>query len=234
MEEIKILVVEDEPKVGAMLKQGLEEKHYMVDLAFDGYLGGRMASSIPYDLIILDINLPHKNGIILCEEIRAQNPNVPILMLTALGTTDDKLKGFDAGADDYQVKPFEFREVLARVRALLKRNKEGGKPSVKGNILRVADLELNEESKTVKRGGKEIVLTGKEYYLLEFLMRNKGKVLSRSDIAEKVWDFTFETGTNVIDVYINFLRKKIDKDYSPKLIHTRIGMGYILTDKSAE
>lgn len=234
MSNQKILVVEDEPKVAAMLKQGLEEKHFQVDLAYDGYIGARMATTLTYDLIILDINLPHKNGFAISEEVRNANLNVPILMLTALGTTEDKLTGFDAGADDYLVKPFEIREVVARVRALLKRNQEGGRVKIKQGVLKVGDLELDEDSKIVRRAGKEILLTGKEYYLLEYLMRNKGKVLSRGDIAEKVWDFTFETGTNVIDVYINFLRKKIDKDFPQKLIHTRVGMGYILTDQAAE
>ena len=180
-----------------------------------------------HDLIMLDVNLPKMNGFDLCREIRKQNIRTPVLMLTALGSTDDKLQGFDCGADDYIVKPFEFRELLARVKALLKRSQLAASPD---NFLRIADLVMNLDSKTVKRGDKKVDLTAKEFSLLEFLLRNKGKVLSRMEITEKVWDLNFDTGTNVVDVYINFLRKKVDKNFPVKLIHTQVGMGYILRE----
>ncbi|MGZ5243558.1 MAG: response regulator transcription factor [Bacteroidia bacterium] len=229
MAEQKILIVEDEVKVALSLKEGLEEKGYHVDLAYDGYIGQRMASSNNYDIMILDVNLPSVNGYSLCEEIRRHNSSVPVLMLTAMGTTEDKLSGFNSGADDYLVKPFEFRELLARIHALTKRTSHAA-TGIRNAILKIADLELDQDTKLVRRAGKRIQLTSKEFYLLEYLLRNKGRVLSRADIAEKIWDITFETGTNVIDVYINFLRRKIDKDFSPKLIHTQKGMGYILSE----
>jgi len=223
-----ILIVEDERKVASFIKRGLEENSFEADVAYDGALGKKMFEAKEYDAIILDINLPAKNGIQLCHEIRQRNTQIPVLMLTALGTTEDKLEGFESGADDYLVKPFEFRELLARMRALLKRvhSKE-----MTGSILRVGNLELNTKSMEVKRGDKLIDLTPKEFTLLEFLMRHRGIVLSRSEIAEKVWDITFNTGTNVIDVYINFLRKKIDKDFFQKLIHTQMGIGYVLKEE---
>jgi DNA-binding response OmpR family regulator len=229
MNDSRILVVEDEVKVAASLKEGLQEKGFAVDVAYDGSIGLRMATSNTYDAIILDINLPVMNGYVLCERIRRENSQVPILMLTALGTTEDKLTGFESGADDYLGKPFEFRELLARVRSLIKRSQmdySGAQP----HVLKIADLELDQDTKVVKRGGKRIPLTTKEYMLLEYLMKNKGKVLSRADIAEKIWDIKFDSGTNVIDVYINFLRKKIDKDHDVKLIQTQKGMGYVLAD----
>lgn len=219
----KILIVEDEPKVANFIRQGLNEEGYAADVAPDGLAGRDAALTGQYDLVVLDINLPMLDGHAVCRAIRKVNDGLPILMLTALGATDDKVAGFDHGADDYLVKPFEFRELLARIKALLKRT--SGQPA---NVLRAADLELNLDTKIAKRGNSNIELTAKEFALLEFLMRNKGRVVSRTDIAEKIWDITFDTGTNVIDVYINFLRKKIDKDFSQKLIHTQIGMGYIL------
>ena len=223
--KVRILVVEDEPKVASFLKRGLEENGFSVEIAFDGSIGKRMFNAGDYDILILDINLPYKNGIELCREIRSSNQKIPVLMLTALGTTEDKLSGFDSGADDYLVKPFEFRELLARIRSLLKRISVA---ETGGNILKFLDLEMNLDTYEVIRGEKIIDLTQKEFALLEFLLRNKGRVVSRIDIAEKVWDITFDTGTNVIDVYVNFLRKKIDRDFSPKLIHTQTGVGYIL------
>lgn len=221
-----ILIIEDEPKVANFIRQGLEEEGYSVKIAKDGLIGKTIALSEHFNLIILDINLPIINGYEVCSEIKKLK-DIPVLMLTALGTTDDKVLGFNCGADDYLVKPFEFRELLARVRALLKR-------TIKFNerdILKVADLILDLNRKVAIRGGVEIELTAKEYSLLEFLMRNKERVVSRVDIAEKIWDITFDTGTNVIDVYINFLRRKIDKDFPVKLIHTQIGMGYVLKEK---
>lgn len=224
---MKILVVEDEAKVADFLKKGLEENGHSVDLAYDGWMGEKLALRNEYDILILDVIIPSVNGLELCRRIREKNQQVPILMLTALGTTEDKVAGFDVGADDYLVKPFEFAELLARIRALLKRNTGLVQTSA---LLKVADLELNIDKKTARRGNANIELTAKEFALLEYLMRNKGRVVSRADIAEKVWDITFDTGTNVVDVYINILRKKLDKNFDAKLIHTRIGLGYTLDD----
>ena len=224
---INILIVEDEPKVASFIKLGLEENGFAAEIAFDGSTGKKMFDAGDYDFVIMDIILPYKNGVELCREIRNTNQRIPILMLTALGTTEDKLLGFDAGADDYLVKPFEFRELIARIRSFLKRVSisETG-----GNILKFEGIEMNLNTYEVKREGKKIDLTKKEFALLEYLIRNKGRVLTRSDIAEKVWGINFATGTNVIDVYINFLRKKIDKDFLRKFIHTQTGIGYILKD----
>jgi two-component system, OmpR family, copper resistance phosphate regulon response regulator CusR len=224
---MKILVVEDEPKVAAFLKQGLEEQNYEVDVAFDGQMGVRLGVHNNYDIMILDLILPYMNGLEVCQKIRENGKQTPILMLTALGATNDKIAGFDAGADDYLVKPFEFIELLARIKALTKRNSGVAHTS---NSLKVADLVLDLNKKIARRGNKDIELTAKEFGLLEYLMRNKGRVVSRADIANKVWDINFDTGTNVVDVYVNILRKKIDKDFENKLIHTRIGMGYILRE----
>ena len=221
---MKILVIEDEAKVAGFIKKGLEEQGYEVALAYDGQMGERLAVKGDFSLIILDVILPYINGFDLCRKIRSKNEQVAIIMLTALGTTDDKVDGFDAGADDYIVKPFEFKELLARIKALTKRSSGIIHTT---NTLRVADLELDLNKRIAKRSGKSIDLTAKEFLLLEYFMRNKGKVVSRSDISEKVWDINFDTGTNIVDVYVNILRKKIDKDYESKLLHTRIGMGYI-------
>lgn len=222
-----ILIIEDEPKVASFIKKGLEVNEFRAETAYDGEIGLRKAFSKKYDAIILDINLPKINGFDVCRQIREQNAHVPILMLTALGSTADKVTGFNLGADDYLVKPFEFDELLARIRALLKRSQSG---VLSDSLLKIADLEMDLKSKTVKRASKKIELTAKEFTLLEYLLRNKGRVLSRVDIAEKIWDITFDTGTNIIDLYIFYLRKKIDKDFSPKLIHTQVGMGYILKE----
>ena len=221
----RILIVEDEPKVASFVMRGLEENGFSCEIAIDGLMGKRMFNAGDYDLLILDINIPFKNGIELCKEIRICNEKIPVIMLTALGTTEDKLSGFDSGADDYLVKPFEFRELLARIRSLLKRISiaEAGE-----NILTFLDLDVNLKTYDVKRGEKKNDLTQKEFTLLVYLLQNKGRVLSRMDIAENVWGINFDTGTNIIDVYVNFLRKKIDKDFSQKLIHTQTGVGYIL------
>lgn len=224
MKTVKILIIEDEPKVVAFLKKGLEEQGYDIAVAYDGQMGERLATKENYDLILLDVILPYENGIELCKKIREKNEQVPILMLTALGTTDDKINGFDAGADDYLVKPFEFKELLARIKALTKRSTGVIHSS---HMLKVADLEIDLDKKIALRMGKTIELTAKEFSLLEYLMRNAGRVVSRADISEKVWDISFDTGTNVVDVYVNILRKKIEKGFDSKLIHTRIGMGYI-------
>jgi len=222
---MKILLVEDEEKMSSFIKKGLEEQTFDVDAAFDGEIGKRLCFQNKYDVIILDINIPKINGFDLAKLIRNEGIATPIIMLTAFGTTDDKLTGFDAGADDYLVKPFEFRELLARLKALSKRNLEVNSSATK--TLKIANLEINSEEKWAKRDNKKIDLTAKEFMLLEYLAKNKGKVVSRLEIAEKVWDLNFDTGTNVIDVYINFLRKKIDKEFEPKLIHTMVGMGYV-------
>ena len=229
MDEIRILLIEDEKKIADTLSRGLRELDYQVETAYDGNIGLRLYESGNYDMIITDINLPGTNGYDLCKSIRRQNEHIPIIMLTALSATDDKIEGFDAGADDYLVKPFEFKELLVRIRALLKRTLNQQLPM--GNILKVADLELNVDSKEVTRNGQSINLTAKEFQLLEYFMRNRNRVVSRADIAEKVWDLDFDTKTNVIDVYVNFLRKKIDRDFEPKLIHTQVGMGYMMKEK---
>ncbi len=225
---MRILVIEDEPKVVAFLKSGLEEHGYEVSVAYDGFMGEKLSFREHFDVILLDNIIPNINGFDLCRKIREKNQQVAILMLTALGTTEDKLEGFDAGADDYLVKPFEFKELLARIKALTKRTSGIMQSS---NKLKVADLELDIDKKQAKRGDKIIELTAKEFALLKFLMLNKGRVVTRIDISEKVWDINFDTGTNVVDVYVNILRKKIDKDFDVKLIHTRIGMGYIFEEK---
>jgi two-component system, OmpR family, copper resistance phosphate regulon response regulator CusR len=222
---MNVLIVEDEIKVASFIKKGLEDYGIEADIALDARTAIKMLGYSRYSTLILDVNLPQVNGIDLCRQIRLQHNQVPILMLTALGTTEDKLAGFDAGADDYLVKPFEFRELMARLRALTKRNLA---TSSEPDLLRIADLELNLSTKTVKRKGKKLELTVREMALLEFFLRNQGRALSRTEIAERVWDVSFDTGTNVVDVYINYLRKKIDKDFSPKLIHTITGIGYIM------
>ena len=222
---MNILLVEDEAKVASFIKQGLQEQGYTVDLAVNGQEGMSMFFKGNYDVAILDVVIPFISGVELCRAIKTNKPGLPVLMLTALGTTEDKVTGFEAGADDYLVKPFEFRELLLRLKALTRRSQ---REETAGNVLKVADLVLDMDKKTAQRGEKQIGLTAKEFALLEYLMRNKGRVLSRMDISEKVWDINFDTGTNVVEVYINILRKKIDKDFEHKLIHTRIGMGYIM------
>lgn len=225
MDEIRILLVEDEKKIADALKKGLSEQNYLVQVAYDGIEGKKLFESHKFDLVILDINLPGLNGYSLCKKIRNRNPSIPIVMLTALSATDDKIEGFDAGADDYIVKPFDFKELLVRIRALLKRIFNN---IPIGNIIRVGDLVINLDSKEVSRGGNGISLTAKEFQLLEYLVRNRNKVVSRADIALNVWDIDFDTKTNVIDVYVNFLRKKLDHDHDKKIIHTQVGVGYVL------
>lgn len=224
---MKVLIIEDEQKVARALQQGLEEQQISCELAFDGQIGKRLALRNFYDIIILDVILPGMNGFNVCQELRQAGVNTPVLMLTALDTTEDKLSGFDVGADDYLSKPFEFRELLARIRSIVKRSTGVMQSS---NLLRFADLELNLDTQTASRGGRTIELTAKEFALMEYLIRNKGRVLSKAEIADKVWDINFDTGTNVIEVYVNYLRKKVDKDFPVKLIHTQIGKGYILKE----
>lgn len=231
---MKILVVEDEQKVAEVLKRGLAEAGYDVELAFDGQAGLRMALAEPYDLLLLDINLPGMNGLELCKRLRETDEITPVLMLTALSMSDDIVAGFEAGADDYLPKPFRFNELYARVKALTKRKKiifdlaarEVNKNA--SDIFRLSDLQIDFDAREVKRAGKSIQLTAKEYALLEYLARNTGKVRSRLEIAEAVWGLDFETGTNFIDVYISYLRNKIDKPFGVKLIQTITGFGYVL------
>jgi two-component system, OmpR family, copper resistance phosphate regulon response regulator CusR len=225
---MKILVVEDEPKVAEFIKQGLEEQNYDVDVVFDGRTGQDKALKGKYDIIVLDVNLPYISGFDVCKNIREKDVKSAVIMLTALGTMDDKIMGFDSGVDDYLVKPFEFRELLARIKAISKRSIIN-ESHVK--TLEIADLVMNLEEKTVIRSGQKILLTAKEFGLLEYFIKNRGKVVSRMDIAADVWDIHFDTGTNVIDVYVNFLRKKVDKDFPKQLIHTKVGMGYIMKDE---
>lgn len=222
---MKLLLIEDEPKTVQSLKQGLEENGYEVDIAYDGLIGLQLARRGGYALIITDIIMPGLNGLELCKELRETDSNTPILMLSALSTTDDKVTGLDVGADDYLVKPFEFKELVARVRALTKRHTGVAQTS---NILRFADLEVNLDARTVFRSGVKIELTVREFNLLVYLIRNQGKVVSKAEIAEHVWDMNFDSGTNVIEVYVNYLRKKVDRDFPVKLIHTQFGMGYVL------
>lgn len=225
----RILVVEDENRVADLLKIGLEENGYQVLVAYDGEMGLRLFQVDSFQLVISDIILPKLNGFELCREIRKTDDRIPILMLTALGTADDKLEGFDVGADDYMVKPFDFRELLARVKVLLKRRNVSNTNVVKE--ISYADLYINLERQEVTRNGMPIKLSPKEYNLLVYLVENAEKVVSRIEIAEKVWNTHFDTGTNFIDVYINYLRKKMDKNFDVKLIHTKPGVGFILTDK---
>jgi DNA-binding response OmpR family regulator len=226
MDERQILIVEDERKIADTLKMGLAENGFDVEVAYDGKIAYQLLLSRNFDLVILDINLPGMNGYDLCKAIRNRNGDMLVIMLTSMSSLDDKIEGYDAGADDYLVKPFEFRELLLKIRALLKRTPGLTEPV--GNFLRVADLEMNLDNKEVHRGGKRIKLTAKEFQLLEYLMRNKNRVVSRADLAINVWDVDFNTNTNVIDVYISYVRNKVDRDFDHKLIQTHVGMGYIL------
>jgi len=221
---MRILVVEDEKKVASFIKKGLEEEHYAVDTAYDGETGLYMANVNEYDLIVLDLMIPKIDGLEVLKRIRSNKNNVPILVLTAKDTVEDIVKGLDSGCDDYLTKPFNFTVFLARIRALLRREKIEKEP-----LLKIADLTLSPVTHKVTRKGKEIELTSKEYALLEYFMRNPDKVLTRTMISEHVWDYHFDSLTNVIDVYVNYLRRKIDKNFELKLIHTIRGVGYILS-----
>ncbi len=220
---MRLLVVEDEKKVASFLKKGLEEEHYAVDLAYDGKEALSMVEMYDYDLVLLDIMLPKIDGMTVLSRIREKGNLFPILMLTAKDSVENIVEGLDAGCDDYLTKPFAFSELLARIRALLRRDREA-KPS----FLEVGDLRLSLLSHAVTRGGKTIELTAKEYALLEYFMRKPNRVLTRTMISEHVWDYHFDTDTNVVDVYVNFLRKKVDRDFDVKLIHTIRGVGYMM------
>jgi two-component system, OmpR family, copper resistance phosphate regulon response regulator CusR len=222
---MRILLIEDEIKTVQSLRQGLEENQWLVTIALDGDSGRTLALTQGYDVIVSDVMMPGLDGLDLCRMLRESGVHTPVLLLTALGETDDKVKGLEAGADDYLTKPFEFREFLARIRALARR---AAQPAPAGKKLELADLELDLETRTVHRAGRQINLTPREFALLEYLLRNQGKVLSKTEIAEKVWDHDFDTGTNVIEVYVNYLRNKVDKHYDPKLIHTLFGQGYVM------
>lgn len=222
---MRILLVEDEKKLANFIKQGLREEHYIVDVAYDGQKAFFLATVNPYDLILLDLMLPDKDGIAVCRELRDKKVAAPILMLTARGTVRDKIAGLDAGADDYLAKPFSFEELLARIRALLRREKKD-----KNTVLKVDDLELDQLSHAVKRAGNKIELTSKEYALLEYLMLNANQVVTRTMISEHVWNEDFDSFSNVIDVYINYLRNKIDKGSKKHLLHTIRGTGYMLKE----
>ncbi len=227
----QILLVEDEPSVASFIKKGLDEEGYRVSVAYDGASALQLFDQGHYDLVILDIILPHKSGIEICRSIRKQASAAPsILMLTALGTTENIVNGLDSGADDYLTKPFKFKELLARIRALLRRKTFLAHSA--DNLLEIADLKLDRNTKTALRAGMEIKLTSTEYRLLEYFLKNQRKVLSRIDLLENVWDINFDMGTNVVDVYVNYLRNKIDKGFGSKLIHTVIGMGYIMKTDS--
>ena len=224
---MRILLVEDEPKTLQSVKKGLEEFGYDVEVAIDGFAAKKLALTKPYSLIITDLLLPELDGRELCRAIRIANIETPILMLTALGSTEDIVKGFEIGADDYLTKPFAFQEFIARVKSLLKRK---DKSSAEQSILRISSLSMNLDLRIVKREEKTIELTAKEFALLEYFLRNQGKVISKAELAKNVWRMDFDTGTNMVEVYVNYLRKKIDRDFDQKLIQTQIGMGYIIQE----
>jgi two-component system, OmpR family, copper resistance phosphate regulon response regulator CusR len=224
---MKILLIDDDPQITSFVKMGLEENNYYVDIAYDGSLGENLALNKKFDVIILDVVLPGLNGYEVLKRIRNNNIKTPVLMLTSLDSTDNKVTGFDYGADDYLVKPFIFKELLARIKALYRRSQE----TMVNPLLKISDLEVDTVTKCVKRNNESIKLTTREYKILELLLSNKGRVFERIEIAEKIWGYSFNSGTNVIDVHINSLRNKIDKNFSPKLIHTIIGMGYVISDE---
>ncbi len=227
METVTILIVEDEQRLAEVLKKQFEEHGFSVEIATDGYIGKQLVETKSYNLIILDINLPLINGYDLCKEIRKTNSVIPIIMLTALGTSDNKVIGFEVGADDYVLKPFDFRELLARVNVFLRRTDTGSKIVKLG----IADLEMDMSTKAVTRANKKIDLTAKESLLLETFLKHQNHLLTRDFIIEQVWGIDFDPGTNIIDVYVNYLRKKIDKDYEPKLIRTKFGFGFYCSER---
>jgi DNA-binding response OmpR family regulator len=224
---MKVLLVEDDPKISSFVKIGLESYDFIVDVAYDSPMGQKLSTSRKYDVIILDVVIPGISGFELCKLIRNKSILTPIIMLTSLDSVEDKVQGFDCGADDYLAKPFNFQELLARIKALNRRNRE----AIVKPVLKVAGLEVDSIARKVRRDGKPINLTATEYKILELLMENKDKVFDRIQIAEKIWGFSFNSGTNIIDVHINSLRKKIDRDFDTKLIHTRKGFGYVLSEE---
>ncbi|MFN7929110.1 MAG: response regulator transcription factor [Blastocatellia bacterium] len=227
---MRLLLVEDEPRVAHFVAKGLREQSYAVDVAADGEDALFRSSINDYDLVILDVMLPKKDGFAVCRELRQQGQHVPVLMLTARDAVDDRVQGLDSGADDYLVKPFEFKELLARVRALLRRQQT----ALRSDVWQIADLTLNTASHTAQRNGQRINLTAKEYALLEFFVLHAGQLLGREAIAEHVWDESFDPTSNIIDVYVRRLRRKIDEGFAPPLIHTRRGAGYLLSAQAEE
>ncbi len=225
---MQILLIEDEPKIASFIQKGLNENGYELTIAYDGRSGLSMALNGDFEVIILDVMLPFVNGLDICKRLRTEGVRTPVLMLTALSSVDNIVTGLQHGADDYLAKPFRFKELIARVQALTRRQFYN---VIGDNTLQVADLLLDRNTKSARRDNKDIVLTAKEYLLLEMLMQNSNKVLSRATIAEHVWGQEFDSSSNVIDVYISYLRNKIEKNFSSKLIHTVVGMGYIMKDK---
>ncbi len=222
---MKILIVEDEKKLAEILKKGLEENSFSVDLSFDGEEGLYMAETYNYDAVILDIMLPKTDGLTVLNKLRENNINVPVLMFTARGEIEDRVKGLNKGADYYIAKPFDFSELLARLRAVIRRNKGRG-----SSIIIIDDLSIDINSRTVKRSNKELKLSSKEYNVLQYLALNKGRVISRTELTEHIYDMDFDLDSNIIDVYINFLRNKIDRGHNRKLIQTVRGAGYMLKE----
>lgn len=225
---MKVLLIEDEVKAVQYLKKGLTENHIAVDFAYDGYTGRLLAEKGSYDVIISDVIMPAMNGFDFVRQLRRSGIHTPVILLTALGSTDEKVEGLEAGADDYLVKPIDFKELLARIKVLVRRSRNS---AFQHTILTFADIEMDLDTKVFKRAGKRIDLTPKEFALMEYFIRCQGRVISKTEIAEKVWDIDFETSTNVIEVYINYLRNKMDKPFDKKLIHTLIGSGYILKEE---
>lgn len=228
----QILLIEDDARISELVQRALREQGFEVVAAFDGDSGKKMALNNDFDLVIADIMLPLINGIDVCKAIKNEQPNTPVIMLTALGTTDDKLDGFDAGADDYLTKPFDIRELTARVKVQITRKKDNNGDGV-SRVLQVGELKMDLNTKEFWRMDEKIHLTPKEFALMEYMMKNNDRVLSRKEISERVWDTHFDTGTNFIDVYINYLRKKVDKNHAVKYIHTQLGMGFILKEVKA-
>jgi two-component system, OmpR family, copper resistance phosphate regulon response regulator CusR len=226
---MKILLVDDDQQLVSFVRLGLEDHDMQVTTVYDGKMAERIATTGEFDVIVLDVMLPGINGFELCRRIRHQKVQTPVLMLTSLDSTDDKVTGFDTGADDYLSKPFDFPELLVRIRSLHRRNTAG----VIDPLIRIADLEIDTGAKKVRRGGKEIRLTPTEYKIVELLSRHEGKVFDRIDIAQEIWGFSFNTGTNVIDVHISTLRKKVDRNFTPKLIHTVVGFGYVMGEQAS-
>lgn len=226
---MRILVVEDEQKMAAVIKRILNENGYIVDVASDGKEGELKVNDEQYDLLIVDVMLPQQSGLELCQKVRAINPSIPILVLSALDATDDTVRGLEAGADDYMSKPFESAELIARIRALMRR----GSDLKQSSVLQCSDLELDLTGRVARRNGNVIQLTLKEFTLLEYLMRNKGRVLTRSQISERAWERPYDLNDNNVDVYINMLRKKVDRGYDKPLIQTVVGMGYVIREPYA-
>lgn len=224
-----VLLVEDDANLTDFIQKGLQAEGMQVTVVYDGFIGKLTIDERPFDVVVLDVNLPSINGYELCEHIKKTRPGIPVLLLTALGSLSHKVVGFGAGADDYLAKPFEFQELVLRLKALARRP---ASVNIRSTKLKMADLELDIDAHLVTRAGKLISLTAREYALLEYLMRNAGRIVNRIDILQHVWELNFDTNTNIVDVYINYLRRKIDKGFEPKLLHTVIGMGYRLRDES--